>query len=838
MIATDESAGGRPESERLGALPAALLLFGIAAAAGCCGDFRASLDRLLFFAAAAPAYALILRRAWPRLGAGWRLGLPAAALGLAPLAAASDLCAWLALATVLYFAALALSRRAPLLAGDILPWVAALGASALCARLFRSEPLAFSAADALFREASLLVNRLAFGVPFSIGSSFFACEWLLCYWLFVAVRWARTPRRAPAVAALALGVLAPFLLVPALHLLGARWNLASLPDSGFFEPLFERGASRRLFLSLAEHMSPRSLNLFFVLSMIGLEVLLVGPWLRRAALAPATRPGPRASAAALVLVACCGFALAPLCERQGAEAVPGSAPRALFLDPSGVLLAPPTDERFGFVLSGMFSKLPSYLELLGFATGRWSGAPLELEDCSVLVLINLPEELPPEETRAIHDYLRRGGSLLCLGDHVAGEQMAGPFNRLLEPTGIRFRRDSARAFGGWTPDLLELHPYVYADPRPRGDVADTAAIGTGASLALSGGARPVFAGRIGFSDAPDPRNEAGGELGDLRYAYGEDIGDLVLAAEDRLGRGRVLVFGDTSSFQNATLCLSHGLVARVFSWLARPAREAPRGARLLLPCSALLLLLLFRRAAPLPALLVALLACCHERLDENARARFRPGVEFVAGSAARVAFLNNRHHSAYAPWGGTGEGMGGLDQNLLRRGIVALCLSDDLEPLARGRWLFILAPNRAISEEEAAAFESFMQGGGHVIVSADLDQAPALEALFMPRKISLRAEPLGRFQAESALAPGLSLEFVSGWPVDAVVRPEALASAWGRDLIARFPEGEGSLIVIGDGRFLREDNLESQTEYHPLNVAFLRALFERLQGEAAPAEAK
>jgi len=35
-------------------------------------------------------------------------------------------------------------------------------------------------------------------------------------------------------------------------------------------------------------------------------------------------------------------------------------------------------------------------------------------------------------------------------------------------------------------------------------------------------------------------------------------------------------------------------------------------------------------------------------------------------------------------------------------------------------------------------------------------------------------------------------------------------------------------VVIADGRFLREDNLESTREYHPLNVRFFRAFLEKL----------
>jgi hypothetical protein len=42
-------------------------------------------------------------------------------------------------------------------------------------------------------------------------------------------------------------------------------------------------------------------------------------------------------------------------------------------------------------------------------------------------------------------------------------------------------------------------------------------------------------------------------LGDRRHNPGEKIGDLVLVAEARYGNGRMLVFGDTSPFQNGAL---------------------------------------------------------------------------------------------------------------------------------------------------------------------------------------------------------------------------------------------------------------------------------------------
>lgn len=79
-------------------------------------------------------------------------------------------------------------------------------------------------------------------------------------------------------------------------------------------------------------------------------------------------------------------------------------------------------------------------------------------------------------------------------------------------------------------------------------------------------ARPILVGRWGWADPGDP--EAGAsKMGNHLYDPGERLGDLVLAAEEPLGKGRVVVFGDTSLMSNGLTINCHEYVSRLMAYL-------------------------------------------------------------------------------------------------------------------------------------------------------------------------------------------------------------------------------------------------------------------------------
>ena len=97
----------------------------------------------------------------------------------------------------------------------------------------------------------------------------------------------------------------------------------------------------------------------------------------------------------------------------------------------------------------------------------------------------------------------------------------------------------------------------------------------GSSIRTRWPARPVLVGRWGWSDPGSDAVVTGGSY----YNAGEQLGDLVLAAEQPFGQGRVFVLGDTSPLQNDMLANAYPFVGRLLgTWpIGRRVRRRSGG---------------------------------------------------------------------------------------------------------------------------------------------------------------------------------------------------------------------------------------------------------------------
>ena len=175
----------------------------------------------------------------------------------------------------------------------------------------------------------------------------------------------------------------------------------------------------------------------------------------------------------------------------------------------------------------MYGCLRPFLGHLGYAVRDQEelGGAAELEGVDVLVLVMPTEPLPPATRDAILEFVRGGGALFAMGDHTDLFGSMGHFNELLGEVGIRFRFDSAIKGGEEWDSCLEaaLHPIHASFAPPRG--LDW---GIGASLDVRYPARPILVGRRAYGDVGDyGKGEAGGNMGDMRYARGELLGCLL-----------------------------------------------------------------------------------------------------------------------------------------------------------------------------------------------------------------------------------------------------------------------------------------------------------------------
>ena len=81
----------------------------------------------------------------------------------------------------------------------------------------------------------------------------------------------------------------------------------------------------------------------------------------------------------------------------------------------------------------------------------------------------------------------------------------------------------------------------------------------------------LLVGRYAFSDAGARENVMGSFLGNYHYDRGEQLGDVVLAATVTHGKGRIVVWGDTSAFQGGLSTSFRKVVRPMLAWLSRPA---------------------------------------------------------------------------------------------------------------------------------------------------------------------------------------------------------------------------------------------------------------------------
>jgi len=482
--------------------------------------------------------------------------------------------------------------------------------------------------------------------------------------------------------------------------------------------------------------------------------------------------------------------------------------------------------------------LPSMLGAYGFETATCDTLidAATLAEVDVLVVMNPNTAYTEAELAAIWEFVDRGNGLLALGDHTNIMGVMEPFNALLQPTGIELNFDSIiPKVDRWSwYGCMRFHPH----PVTRGlrDEAEVK-LSVGASLKLGAGAIPLVSGRDAYADAGNWDNAQGAYLGNMAFDRQEIEGDLILAAEAPLGRGKVIAFGDTSPFQRSTVSLSHELVARVITYLSAPgsavAGRQVRGAgAILLIVAGGLLLGLGRRRTVAPAVFAILALIWLLALERRATVALP---QTPVGE--NVAWLDLSHGNRVDLHASRDDGLSGLQKHLWRHGYVPLGMREfDSDRLLASPVFVTVAPAFPYSRSELKAMRAFVENGGLLIVSAGYEERNGAEDLLAEFGYGIGSTPLGSAHVAETLLEGQRAFMHESWPVlQPDGRGEVWVRSWGYPIVVFETIEAGGLLVIADSMFLSEKNLESADIFNEQNIDFLRAAIEtawqRMEGE-------
>jgi len=630
--------------------------------------------------------------------------------------------------------------------------------------------------------------------------------------LFWAARWLYSAKRRwqgfvwPAILTL---------LVQMLYLLAAAWALNSLL------PIVNAAAGRPVEQLLwYQAFLTRSMpwNLPFVLFVMNVPVLFWGVG-RRVEWGRAVPPtGRRCILPLAALVASlAGVALLFSVKRPTPQPI-------VFYEKGFVNWEVPEWGRYGQTAAGMFGNLPRFIRSLGMTSRMAAEITTDsLAGASALIITNLNHPLPTSSTAAIWRFVERGGTLLVLGDHTAYDPSGRVFvNELLAPSAIALNLDAAICpVGGW------LHCYDFPCrllTSRLGDERNEAGIVTGASLNIRWPARPMILGRYGYEDQGNRFRPEMAYLGNMRFDPNEPLGDTVLVAAQRYGRGRVLVFGDTSAFFNGILAGTYRFVGNVFQWIAAPPDSrvhAIAGWGALVVLIALAALALYTPPGRWTLLLLAVLIL-------GLRAGVQHGSARVFSEVPRgdIADLDQAHKPMASIEGGRDDGLNGLQMNLMRSGLLPFNLRKFSEDtIAGSRLLVIVAPARRFCDDEVETVRRYLEVGGVVIVSVGADESYAAQPLLDAFDLELDENlPLGYFRTTSPRL-GLDAMFWKAWAVrDRSNEAEVICGQLQFPALLVKAVGKGKLVLIGDSDFLLNKNLEGESSYNEVNIHFLRAL--------------
>lgn len=503
----------------------------------------------------------------------------------------------------------------------------------------------------------------------------------------------------------------------------------------------------------------------------------------------------------------------------------------------------PSPDQFGPYSGGMYGMLGPYLRALGFRAemkdSSWE-PPLRPRRAQAILIITPSQGFSPQECQRLRAFVRQGGGVLLLADHTDAGGSRGPLNALLKDWGIQVGFDTAwfRRFAFQGELRSPCCGFALSE-----DARRLTFIVAGASLEVRGPAFPIYIGRYGWSDRGDETNEEKAFIGNSRWDFGERMGDVVLVAGVREGKGKVVVFGDTSPFQNATLPYTYDLVRRVLVWLtAEEVPSGPWGDRAkgmglgALGVAALLL------TTTLPARLlaswgvalslsVAAVGAGLEGLRAHALRPYPVGrgrpLEFP-----RIAWIDSAHLNRYSIKGDSPDALWGLFYNLMRASFLPLVGDPERDGgfLLLGDMRILITPVAPFSRKEVGRLLAFVEQGGSLIATTGWEDREGLSALLRALGLEVSNTPLGNMPARGL--KGEEVFLASGWGLKAFPS-SGPARLWlleveGVPVAARVAWGRGQVVVIADPAFLLNRNLESRSGYLPPNLRWLRSLLTSL----------
>ncbi len=458
-----------------------------------------------------------------------------------------------------------------------------------------------------------------------------------------------------------------------------------------------------------------------------------------------------------------------------------------------------------------------------------------LENVDIFVVTSINTAFLSEEHNNIWNFVENGGSLLVLGDHTDIADTKEPLNDLLKPVGINYRFDSGLPIDQ-NFDWETCYQFVHNPVTYKVEHLNEIGISVGATLDISMNSFPMLIGKFGLSDIGDYSNLRA-NLGDYEYNPGEQIGDVILVSGAYYGEGKVMVFGDTSSFQNTAFSHSGSFVKQVFSWLGNNQSGTFVNIKIVLSLTFLFLsaaLFLYTKNKRRTLVFFTLAVFLAIVLSSGFNSFIIRDIE----TTGNTVYIDSSHIEKFNTDGFEDKSLTGTMINLMRNDYYPFILRDfNREKIENSEILILNAPTKKFTTSEVEFLMDYMKDGGLIVLATGYEDKEASMPILDEFGLDIYDFPLGPvpYVESDPAAYQDQPRFVDSWVIDTSNCPK-FKSFYNVSienevyhLVTFSPHNRGGIILIGDSEFLYDKNIESIENFWPGNIQFIKNLIDEMK---------
>lgn len=430
-----------------------------------------------------------------------------------------------------------------------------------------------------------------------------------------------------------------------------------------------------------------------------------------------------------------------------------------------------------------------------------------LTDADVLFLIHPTEKIPAHLLDCWYDFIRSGGHVVIVGDHTNVHDIQTGVNSFLEyGAHIRLNFDSAIAMGKHSEwpynQFYRLDPLVHTLQR-----STDLGISVGGSLQTHYPACPLIQGVYAFSDKGDVSAADRAFLGNSRIDPGEPVGMITLVAREKLGRGSLLVIGDTSGLMSLSTPQTWRFNLEMIGRMIDPPLLDLAGTGWILLSVGLLLLMLFAidPVTTFVLLLAFIIPTGSQWLSRSPLPR--PAQE------DRLVIIDNGHLENWDLYSRFDWSPAPLFTHLYDEGFIPLMADMDRWDRLPGQRLIIHGPTREFSPQSIRRLQEFLHSGGRAVITLDARHSDGFENLAEAFSFQVPAIPLGRATGSRRSSSIDGIRLYEAWPVRSHQFADTLLSAWDYPIIISRKVGAGVLTVAGEQRLFSRRLLDKRDKH-------------------------